>query len=398
MRKAIILFISLIILGNCAAVLLYNSINNAADSVPVISEEPVIEEIEPHIETITITAVGDCLMHNTQIAAGLQPDGSYNFDTYFKEVEYLINEGDYSSVSFEAPLAGPQTGYTGYPTFNSPDEIAHTFKKSGFDLVVTANNHILDRGIKGALRTMQVYKDAGLDIVGTYMTEEESQSFLIKDIRGVKVGYLAYSYGTNGIPVPKDYSYFFNFLDRDKILTDIELLRPQVDVLIVMLHWGVEYATQPTQDQMILAREILEKGADVIIGSHPHVIQPMEILEIEGKKKAVCYAIGNFISHQRGVERNSGIVLKLKFTKNFDEGTTLLDEVSYTPTFSHHYYDNGKMGFRVVPVQKTIERIMAGEDPYLGINDVPVLEQVLNTTTSRLGEPYYNNNSEERGE
>lgn len=360
----------------------------AVMSVETPSEQIDIE-LEPHIETITITAAGDCLMHNTQIAAGLQPDGTYNFDTYFKEVEDLIKVGDYSLVTFEAAMAGPASGYTGYPMFNSPDEITNTFKNSGFDLVVTCNNHIMDRGMKGALRTMQVYKDAGLETIGTYMTEEESRDFLIKDIKGIKVGYLAYGYSTNGIPIPNDYAHFFNFIDKDKILADIASLRPQVDVLITVLHWGVEYSIKPTAEQEALAREILTAGTDVIIGSHPHVIQPMEILEIDGKTKAVAYAIGNFISHQRGVERNSGIVLKLKFTKDFDNDTTIIEEVSYTPTFSHHYYEQGKMGFRVVPVQKTMENIAAGNDPYLTNADLPVLEEVLNTTASRLGESYF---------
>ncbi len=387
MKRIAFFICGLIILGGLASALIY--FQPWYDEEPVIGMEPIIEEIKPRIETITLTAAGDCLMHNTQITAGLQADGTYNFDTYFAEVEELLQEGDYTSVCFEAAMAGPETGYTGYPVFNSPDEIASTFKKSGFDLIVTSNNHILDRGMKGALRTMQVYKDTGLDTIGTYMTEEESKSFLIKDIRGVKVGYLAYGYGTNGIPVPKDYGFFFNFLEKDKIITDINNLRSQVDVLVVVLHWGVEYATKPTQEQVIMAQEILAAGADVIIGSHPHVIQPMEILEIDGQKKVVAYAIGNFISHQRGVERNSGIVLKLKFTKDFDQGTTIMEEVSYTPTFSHHYYNNGKMEFRVVPVQRTIEKIVTGMEPHLTSNDLPVLEQIMITTTARLGEPYF---------
>lgn len=393
MKKTVLLILSLIILGICSSLLIYYHPWDT-NLHPVVSNEPEQEEIKPRVETITLTAAGDCLMHNTQITAGAQADGTYNFDTYFAEVEDLLQAGDYTSVCFEAAMAGPETGYTGYPVFNSPDEIAHTFKNSGFDLVVTANNHILDRGIKGALRTMQVYKDVGLDTIGTYMTEEDSKTMLIKDIRGVKVGYLAYSYSTNGIPVPKDYPFFFNFLEKDKILTDIEAMRSQVDVLVVMMHWGVEYTTKPTQEQVIMAREILNAGADVIIGSHPHVIQPMEILEIDGQKKVVAYAIGNFISHQRGVERNSGIVLKLKFTKDFDKGTTIIEEVSYTPTFSHNYYDNGKMGFRVVPVQKTIEKIMTGHEPYLSDKDLPTLESILATTTTRLGESYYSDKAE----
>ncbi|NLJ72539.1 MAG: CapA family protein [Syntrophomonadaceae bacterium] len=393
MKKTIFFVVGLILAGILAALVIFNySVYPLLDSKPVISVEenpPENEKLSPRIETVTLTAAGDCLMHNTQIAAGLQPDGSYSFPNYFKEVEDLLREGDYTSVCFEAPLAGAKWAYTGYPIFNSPDEIANTFKDSGFDLVITANNHILDRGIEGGLRTLQVLQDAGLDTIGTYLTEADSQKLLIKNIRGVKVGYLAYSYGTNGIPIPAGYEYFFNFLDKEQIFKDIERIRPQVDALVVFLHWGIEYTTKPTPEQEILAKEILEMGADAIIGSHPHVIQPMEIFEINGQKKLVAYAIGNFISHQRGVERNSGIVLKLKFTKNFEEGKTVLEEVSYTPTFSHHYYDNGKMDFRVVPVEDTIANILQYQEPFLSKQDLPVLEEVLNTTTSRLGEPYY---------
>ncbi len=388
MRIRLLTFASLIVVGALAGILAYYQPRHR-EAEPVVSMEIEKNEDEPKKETITLTAAGDCLMHNTQIAAGLQSDGSYNFASYFKEVEDLLREGDYTSVCFESPLAGAKWGYTGYPIFNSPDEIAHTFKNSGFDLVVTANNHILDRGLEGALRSMQVYKDAGLDTIGTYMTEEDSRKMLIKDIRGVKVGYLAYSYGTNGIPVPEGYEFFFNFLEKDKILQDIELMRPQVDVLIVILHWGIEYTTEPTAKQRILAEEILTSGADAIIGSHPHVIQPMEILEIAGQKKFVAYAIGNFISHQRGEERNSGIVLKLKFTKDFTENTVSLEEASYTPTFSHHYYDNGKMDFRVVPVEKTMEKIKQGKEPYLKKQDITTLQSVYATTISRLGAPYF---------
>lgn len=340
-------------------------------------------------KTITLTATGDCLMHNTQIASGREPDASYNFASFFSEVEDLIKEGDYTSVCFEAPMAGKEAEYTGYPLFNSPDEIVYTFKKAGFDLIVTANNHIMDRGYEGALRTMEVIERAGLDYAGTYKTKEASENFLIKDIKGVKVGYIAYTYSTNGIPVPEEHDYFLNYIDEDKILSDIERLRPKVDILILVLHWGVEYSPHPTQEQRIMARKFLEKGADVILGSHPHVIQPMEVMDIDGKDKVVFYSMGNFISHQRGVERNSGIVVKLKFTKDMQQDITILEEASYTPTFSHSYYDNGRLRFRVVPVKKTIEKIVSGEEPYLDETYIPVLEGVLNATTSTLGPPFY---------
>ncbi len=351
--------------------------------------QDIVTEVKPLSSEITLVAVGDCLMHNTQIWSGQQADGTYNFDCFFSEVQDLIEQGDYSSISFEAPLAGPESGYTGYPLFNSPDAVAQTFKKSGFDLVTTANNHAFDRGYKGAMRTLEVLRSSGLDTIGTYASEEESKAYLVKDIKGVKVGYLAYSYGTNGIPIPADKSFSFNLLDRDQILFDIGKIRPQVDVLVLILHWGNEYMPQPDPEQVGMAHEFLSAGADIILGSHPHVIQSMEIVKINQQDKMVIYSMGNIISHQQGLERNSGIILNMKFNKNFDSGETRLVEVSYTPTYSHSYYDeNGNRKFRVVPVEKTMEGIKDGLEPFLTEKDIPLLQQVLESTTSQLGKNF----------
>ena len=343
----------------------------------------------PLEETITLTATGDILMHNTQIWSGLQPDGSYDFNDFFTPVSHLIAEGDYASTNFEAPMAGPQSGYTGYPQFNSPDAMADTLKATGFDLVVTAHNHTLDRGYAGAMRTLDVLRQAGLDTTGTFKNEQEREHYLIKDIKGVKVGYLGYTYGTNGIPVPADHPESINIIDEAQILADISALRPQVDVLILVLHWGTEYNPEASPEQKQLAYTFLEAGADAILGSHPHVIEPMEIIQIDGKNKFVIYSMGNFIGNQNGVERNSGIVLKLKYTKNFESGATYLQEVSYTPTYSQSYQQDGKLRFRVIPVQEGIESIKNGTDPLLGSDDLLILEQVITQTTELLGQPFY---------
>ncbi|MGE5389441.1 MAG: CapA family protein [Deltaproteobacteria bacterium] len=336
-------------------------------------------------ETITLTAAGDCLMHMPEVNSGLQADGSYRFDTFFADVAGLIQEGDYSSTNLETALAGPESGYTGYPMFNSPDEIANTFKQAGFDMVVTANNHSLDRGYSGGIRTLRVLREARLDTLGTYRDPTEAQSFLIKDIRGVKVGYLAYTYGTNGIPLPSKHPEYVNILQTNKILLDIKKLRPQVDVLILVLHWGVEYQPRPGQDQVALARDLLEAGADAILGSHPHVIQTMEVMQVKGKPKFVIYGMGNFISNQQELERKCGIVLKLKFKKDLDTNETRLIEVSYTPTFSHPYNDHGLVHYRVIPLEQTITKIKQGQDPFMDSNDLPVLEAALRSTVSQLG-------------
>lgn len=335
---------------------------------------------------INLTATGDILMHNTVIASG-KKGVSYNYDHLFAPVKHLIAQGDISSVNLECALAGPSTGYTGYPLFNSPDSIADALKMSEFDLVVTANNHILDRGYQGALRTMDTLRKAGLDTVGTYKTQEESQKFLIKDIRGVKVGYLAYSYSTNGIPVPADKPYFYNFLDREKIIKDITALRPQVDLMVLILHWGVEYSPFPTAQQRKLATEFFEKGADVILGSHPHVIQPMEIMRINDKDKFIIYSMGNSMGNQNGLERNSGVILNLQFTKNQQHDSTTLTGVSYTPIYIHPYYLDGVRTFRVVPIDETINAIQVGSEPVLGKESIPILEEVRAAINKTLNQP-----------
>ena len=338
----------------------------------------------PHTENITLIAVGDILMHNTQIWGGEQKDGTYNFNSFFTSVEPLIKAGDYTSTDFEAPMAGPDSGYTGYPLFNSPDAIADAFKNAGFDLVVTANNHILDRGYKGALRTLEVLQKASLDTTGCFSSPEAQNHPLIKTIRGVKVGYIAYTYGTNGNSLPQDAPYLVNILNPARVLADICQLRPQVDILVLVLHWGEEYRQQPTDQQKELAHKFLEAGADVILGSHPHVIEPMQVMNIAGKNKFVIYSLGNFISAQNGLERNSGIVLNLKFHKDFGSNITTLTDVSYVPTYSHAYQNNDKLQYRVVPVADTIRKIKDGTEPFLTTQDLPTLEQVFDQTSKML--------------
>lgn len=354
---------------------------------PETEPEPITRE-----ETITLTALGDILMHNTLIWSGGQPDGSYAFD-FFGEVRDLMEEGDYSTTNLEAALAGPETGYTGYPLFNSPDAIADHLKEYGVDGVVAANNHLLDRGYQGARRTIEVYEKAGLDTLGIRKSAEDP-GYIIKDIRGFKVGYVAYTYGTNGLSLPADHGYFINMLEKEQILQDIEQLRPQVDLLILVLHWGVEYSTEPTEEQRTLAQEFLAAGADAIVGSHPHVVQPVEYFNIDGKEKFVAYSIGNFIGDQRGQERNSGVILQLKFklekviqsTGTLISQTTTLEGVELIPTYSHSYWAGGKQQFRVVPVEETIEKIKANEEEVFTNADLPLLENVLKTTQERLNQ------------
>lgn len=382
MRKfsTLLTILALILLTTCFSFYLFQAQDkNQNVDPPKAADQETVKQ-----ERITIAATGDILMHNTVIASGKESD-TYNFDHLFAAIKPIISNADYSIINLESALAGPDTGYTGYPTFNAPDSLANTIKDAGFDLVTTANNHILDRGYKGAIRTMDVLRQAGLDTSGTYKTQEEKDQFLIKDIRGVKLGLLCYGYDTNGIPLPQDKPYFYNLIDRDKILADISILRPQVDVLILLLHWGVEYSPYPTDQQTKMANQFLTQGVDAIIGGHPHVIQPVDIVNIAGKKKFVIYSMGNCVGHQRGVERNSGLIVELGFTKDFNTGITTLSSFDYTPTYSHSYSQNGRERFRAIPIEETIDAIKAGNDPYLASDSIPLLENVLKACREHIG-------------
>lgn len=386
--KFFIILVLCCILCGCSTVPTLSSTLTPSDSTVGPQESSINPDPKktPHTEDVTLVATGDILMHNTQIWSGQQPDGSYNFDSFFSPVKHLIGAGDYASTNFEAPMAGPDSGYTGYPLFNSPDAIADTLKKAGYKLIVTANNHILDRGFKGAIRTLEVLQKADLDTTGCFSSLQAQNSPLIKNVRGIKVGYIAYTYGVNGIPLPDKAPYLVNIMDSDKIISDISALRPNVDVLVLVLHWGEEYRPLPTEQQKELAQNFLEAGVDVILGSHPHVIEPMEVKSINGKNKFIIYSLGNFISAQNGLERNSGLILNLGFHKNFDTNTTSLTKVSYEPTYSHAYQSNGILQYRVVPIIETIQKIKDGTESILTPQDLPVLEKVLEQTRNQLGE------------
>ena len=356
----------------------------------IVISQPKIKETKTHqqsvksSETISILATGDILMHNTVIAAGFA-DEQYQYESMFAPIKDIISSADYAMINLEAALAGPDTGYTGYPLFNAPDNVANALHDSGFDLVTNANNHILDRGYTGAMRTLDILRQNELDTIGINKSQQEKDQMLIKEIRGVKVGFLAYGYDTNGIPLPADKPFFYNLLNEENILKDITAMRPKVDILVLSLHWGVEYSPFPTEIQSDLARKFFAQGADVILGGHPHVLQPAEIMTINGNKKFIVYSMGNCLGDQNGVERNSGVIVKLTFKKDLLSGKTELQSFDYTPTFSNSYMDKGKENFRIIPVPETIKRIKAGQDPYLHADSLPLLEEIMQDCNEKMG-------------
>ncbi len=317
-------------------------------------EEELPEEKE-HLPnpTVTLLAVGDVMMHDGQIWAGYnEKNDSFDYSEFFHVVKDEITLADIAMADLETTLAGKEQKYTGYPMFNSPDELADALKDAGFDIIVTSNNHSLDRGAKGALRTLEVLKERGLTPVGTYESEEDREQILVKEVNNINIAFLSYTYGTNGIPVPADKKYLVNLIDEELILGDIRRAREKADTVAVYLHFGEEYQQSPSKAQRNLAHLVLKSGADIIVASHPHVIQPgewMEVQEPDGRiiKKYVIYSMGNFISAQRFPHTEEGLMMKFTLEKDLEQNKVYLTDVKEIDTWVDKFVRDGKMRYVV---------------------------------------------------
>lgn len=302
---------------------------------------------------VTLVAVGDVMMHGGQIWSGYdEKRKSFDYSGFFAKVRDIITEADIAMANLETTLAGPEEIFTGYPRFNSPDEIADALKYAGFDIIFTSNNHSMDRGEKGVLRTIKVLKDRGLVPVGTNETKEDLQNVTIKEVNGIKLAFLAYTYGTNGILLPKDKPFLVNLMDEDVILKDIKAARESADAVVVYLHFGQEYSKEPSKDQRILAQKLVLVGADLIVASHPHVVQPGEWVEVEtpsGKltKKYIAFSLGNFISAQTFPNTDRGVILKVTLEKGIGGDSISIVDLEEIPTWVSRYKEKGKMRYVV---------------------------------------------------
>lgn len=298
-----------------------------------------------------IVFAGDAMQHIAQIEAAKRSDGSYDYSGYFDSVAPYVAAADYAVVNLETPLGGKP--YSGYPCFCAPDSYAEELKKAGFDLFLTANNHTLDRRHKGLIRTVSVLDSLGVDHVGTYPDAESRNKALpvIKDINGFKVGFLNYTYGTNGIPVTGD--VVVDYIDKETIRRDIEATRAAgAELIAVCMHWGVEYVMLPVKSQCELADFLTDLGVDMIIGGHPHVIQPMEIRRSEKFDKNIflCYSLGNYISNMKRRDTRGGAMARVILQRD-SLGRARVKDAKYSLVFTEPPSASNK-NFRLVLPEK----------------------------------------------
>ncbi|MGZ8568148.1 MAG: CapA family protein [Bacteroidia bacterium] len=288
---------------------------------------------------VTMVCGGDVMMHLPQITAAYNEEKKqYDFSTVFDKVAPIIKKADIALANIETTFGGKP--YTGYPQFSAPDTLAWFMKNAGFDVIVTANNHSADRGTKGIVGTLDVLDKYGFDYTGTFKNADERalKYPLILDKNGIKLAILNCTYGTNGLPVPTP--LIVNRIDTAEIRKDIKKAQEKgAEVIILTIHWGTEYENEPNKEQKKLAKWFLENGIDVVMGSHPHVIQPA-VWEIYtpkndsiSKKGLVVYSLGNFISNQRDRYRDGGMLFEFTIRKNKFSNKIEIQQPGFYPTW-----------------------------------------------------------------
>ncbi len=350
----------------------------------------------PYTTEATLIAVGDVMMHRREIATGFEAQSkSYHFDSFFTKVKPLLTKGDWVTANLETVLADHDPrGYTGYPEFNAPPELADALKNAGFNIITTANNHAMDRREHGVIRSLSNLHARGLITKGTAASKEESERIVKVDKNGISMAFLAYTYGTNGIPVPEGKGYLVNLIVEDRIKKDIAAAKQDgADLVTIALHFGDEYHTGPNDFQKTLARHLIAAGADVILGSHPHVVQPYEFIEESGsegekRKGVVIYSLGNFISdqdryHSPYKPTDTGVIFEVKVKKHFPDGKTEIAGVETLPTYVQRYAAGGRLNFRVLPIAAMLEQ---RNDPYLKEKDYQRLGGFLKEMNKHLQE------------
>lgn len=310
----------------------------------------------------TILFAGDAMQHQAQLdQALLEGDGKrYDYSECFRWIAPEITEADYAVVNLEVPLGGGPR-YSGYPCFSAPDSFAQALADAGFDMMLTANNHCLDSGMKAARRTLTALDSLGIDHAGTFhdATDRSKKVPLIKEINGIRFGFLNYTYGTNGIPA-KD-GMEVALIDKEIISKEMRQTREAgAEILVVMMHWGIEYVLKENAIQRNLAQFLIDNGADMVIGGHPHVIQPMKMIRDEkrGQDVPVVYSLGNFISNMKTGDTRGGAYMRVRVERD-SIGKARVMWADYDTFFSAKPTGKGS-NFTVIPSHRT-DLIPAGQ-------------------------------------
>lgn len=308
----------------------------------------------------SMVMVGDALIHGTVYGTAHRYANynGYDFKPMLEHIKERVKDYDLAYYNQETILGGTELGLSTYPLFNSPYEVGDAFIDAGFNLVSLATNHTIDKGEKGVLNSRNYWnQQANVLAAGSYSSFEERDKVVIKEVNGIKYAFLSYTTYTNGLIVPTGKEYLVNVYDEDLIKEEIARYRDQVDLLMVAMHWGTEYMTYPTNEQKEISEYLASLGVDLIIGCHPHVIEPIEYID----DTLVIYSLGNFISSQIGVERLTGLMLSLNIKKEEYHGKTT---ISFEDIEGTLIYTDRNNGYIVYPYDMLTDNILNNYETY----------------------------------
>ncbi|MBS2969126.1 CapA family protein [Metabacillus sp. KIGAM252] len=323
MKKIIMTCLIIVVCLTISAFLL---VNRKSEKTRLIMKHPsnhLSNSYKPYKAEALLSAAGDFLVHSQVYTDALTGQNKYNFNPMLQEIRSFFKDADLAFINQESVLGGASIGVSSYPSFNSPYEAGDALINAGIDIVNMANNHTLDKGPGGIYNAITYYEKKGLTYIGAYKNTRDSLTPRVINKNGIKFGFLGYTYGTNGIPVPSGKRFLVNLMDVEKMKRDIKEIKPLSDFVIVSVHWGMEYQRFPNEDQERIAAILADAGTDVIIGHHPHVLQPMEwIAGKNGRRTLVVYSLGNFLSGQQGEYKDIGGIVQIPFTKS-SSGTSV---------------------------------------------------------------------------
>lgn len=319
----------------------------------ITARQPIKEVQKDSIVSLSITNTGDLMCHSTQFQLAKQADGSYDFLPVYALVKEYLAASDFTIGNLETVLAGKTKNFSGYPQFNSPNEYADALKKIGFDALITTNNHSYDYLDGGILRTLEQLKAKNIPAIGTFYSSADRDSIRIFDVKGAKIALLAYTEFSNN-PVAASKRFSINFIDSALLAKDIKKARAKgAEVVVINFHWGIEYKRFPSDYQKNITQYAAKLGADIILGGHPHVLQPIEFLPSRDSVGLdscfVIYSMGNFISAQSKRYTDAGLMLTLNLTKNFTTNKIHIQNVDYVPTWVFKGLINSKSQYLIFP-------------------------------------------------
>ena len=320
----------------------------AQTQVSAVNEKSTVTEKNENAK-VTLLASGDNLIHTTLISAGEQSDGTLNYDSLYANIKPEIEKFDISVIDQETVLGGSAFEYSGYPTFNTPWEVGEAAIRAGFDAFNCATNHTMDMGWGGIENELAFFADNKEAVaLGVNANEDDYNKITYYEKNGITFAMLNYTYGTNGIALPDDKPWCVNLLDKDKVTKDLKEAREHADFVIVFPHWGTEYSFEVSDYQEEYTKLFSDMGVDLVIGCHPHVIEPVKWVtnESTGKKMLVYYSLGNFISHQIDLENLLGGMAEVTIEKR--DGKTEITSAKFVPVVCHYNRnENGKFAFNV---------------------------------------------------